>query len=152
MNVTEWANNRLGDYRDNYQRMGIKASGNWGAELEHRIQEIGTNINVKFLAPKYTEQLVKGRKQNKNQDKQSLKAFVGWAGSTFLKDWANNKGLSVNPFAVAWKIARKGWEIPNSYNSGKLVENVLTQNNVMELAKIVGVNLEEEIRTEIYKK
>ena len=152
MNIKEWANNKLGDYRENYQRMGIKSSGNWGGELEHRIEETDTKINVKFLAPKYTEQLIKGRKPNKKQDKQSLKAFVGWAGSTFLKDWVNNKGLSINPFAVAWKIAREGWKIPNKNNSGKLIEGVLTSGNIMQLAKIVGTNLEQEIKTQIYSK
>jgi len=81
-----------------------------------------------------------------------LKAWVGWAGSTFLKKWVDDKGLNINPFAVAWKIAREGWRVPNSNNSGKLLDDVLSFSKVEELAKLIGSDIEKDLRTEILKK
>ena len=150
--INTWANNRLDDFRTNYERMGLKASGNWGRELDFIKDETNDKLNIKFYAPAYTEQLVKGRKPNKSQDKEGLKAWVGWAGSTFLKKWVNDKGLSINPFAVAWKIAREGWQVPNSNNSGKLLDDVLSFSKVSELAKLIGSDIEKDLRTEILKK
>jgi hypothetical protein len=150
--INTWANNRIDDFRTNYERMGLKASGNWGRELEFKKEETPDKLNIKFYAPAYTEQLVKGRRPNKNQTKDGLKAWVGWAGSTFLKDWVKQKNINANPFAVAWKIAREGWKIPNDHNSGKLLADVLSFNKVKELAQIIGANIEEGLRTEILKK
>lgn len=147
--INNWANNRLDDFRNNYERMGLKASGNWGRELEFRKEETNLKLNIKFYAPAYTEQLVYGRRPNKNQDKESLKSWVGWAGSTFLKDWVNEKRINANPFAVAWKIAREGWKVPNANNSGKLLDDVLSFNKVKELAQIIGSDIEKDIRTKI---
>ena len=150
--INTWANNRIDDFRTNYERMGLKASGNWGRELDFIKDESNDKLNIKFYAPAYTEQLVKGRKPNKSQDKEGLKAWVGWAGSTFLKKWVDDKGLNINPFAVAWKIAREGWRVPNSNNSGKLLDDVLSFSKVEELAKLIGSDIEKDLRTEILKK
>ena len=150
--INTWANNRIDDFRTNYERMGLKASGNWGRELDFIKDETNDKLNIKFYAPAYTEQLVKGRKPNKSQDKEGLKVWVGWAGSTFLKKWVDDKGLNINPFAVAWKIAREGWRVPNSNNSGKLLDDVLSFSKVEELAKLIGSNIEQDLRTEILKK
>jgi len=150
--INTWANNRIDDFRTNYERMGLKASGNWGRELDFIKDETNDKLNIKFYAPAYTEQLVKGRKPNKSQDKEGLKAWVGWAGSTFLKKWVDDKGLNINPFAVAWKIAREGWRVPNSNNSGKLLDDVLSFSKVEELAKLIGSDIEKDLRTEILKK
>jgi len=150
--INTWANNRIDDFRTNYERMGLKASGNWGRELDFIKDETNDKLNIKFYAPAYTEQLVKGRKPNKSQDKEGLKAWVGWAGSTFLKKWVDDKGLNINPFAVAWKIAREGWQVPNSNNSGKLLDDVLSFSKVEELAKLIGSDIEKDLRTEILKK
>ncbi len=147
--INTWANNRIDDFRTNYERMGLKASGNWGRELDFIKDETNVKLNIKFYAPAYTEQLVKGRKPNKSQDKEGLKAWVGWAGSTFLKKWVDDKGLNINPFAVAWKIAREGWQVPNSNNSGKLLDDVLSFSKVSELAKLIGSNIEQDLRIEI---
>jgi hypothetical protein len=79
-----------------------------------------------------------GRKPNENQDPKALKAWVGWAGSTFLKAWVKDKGLSISPFAVAWKIAKEGVKVPNPKNDGKLLDTIFTPDRIDSLIKIVG--------------
>ena len=92
-----------------------------------------------------------GRRPNKNQDKSALKRWVGWAGSTFLDQWAKDKGLLINPFAVAWKIARKGIPVPNKYNKGGLVSDVITEAKIRELGQKLTLNQVTKFRSDVLK-
>lgn len=147
--IEKWAENTKQSFIDYYQSSGIKASGNWANELDYQIEISDFNIKVRFLGASYTEQLVNGRRPNQKSSKEDLKAWVGWAGSTFLKEWVNQKGIPANPFAVAWKIAREGWKIPNAYNKGDLVSNVLTLDKAKELAQIIGNSIVDDIKLKI---
>ena len=85
------------------------------------------------MAPRYAGVMLFGRRPNFNQDPKAIKRFVGFAGSTFLKDWVKNKGLSINPYAVAYKIARKGIAEPTPPNG--LVTEVVNDEAIKELGK-----------------
>ena len=114
----------------NYKRMGLKASGLWERELEGKSTERPNGWRITFLGTKYTEQLIYGRRPNKDQSKKAIRAFVGWAGNTFLADWVKDKGLIANPFAVAYKIATKGIEVPSRFNTGDLLSAVFNTENL----------------------
>ena len=88
----------------NYNAKGRKASGRF--ERETYVQ-MDTNKGA-IMAPSYAGVMLFGRKPNLNQDPKAIRSWVGWAGSTFLKDWVQNKGFSISPFVVAYNIARKG--------------------------------------------
>ena len=111
----------------NYNAKGRKASGRF--ERETYVQ-MDTNKGA-IMAPRYAGVMLFGRRANTNQDTKAIRGFVGWAGSTFLKDWVQNKGLSINPFAVAYKIARKGIEEPTPPNG--LVTDVVNADAIKEL-------------------
>lgn len=147
--VDTWDKGVKSDLVANYNRLGLRASGKWEQELESQISVSETNINIKYLGAKYTEQLQLGRKPNINQDPSKLHAWVGWAGSTFLKDWVKDKGLSINPFAVAYKIAREGIKVPNAYNKGGLVSNVITKSKIQELVDKLGIFIINDIKSDI---
>lgn len=108
-----------------FRELGMPASGEWENTVEARKNEI--------WGRDYTEYLVQGRPPNANQDPQALKAWVGWAGSTFLSQWVRDKGIAANPFAVAWKIARSGTRY---YPEGTDLLEVLNSQEVEEY--IVG--------------
>ena len=104
-NISLWVNDAEKALVNEYVSGGRKASGNWSKELTDEVKVSQTNINVKILGAKYTGAMVNGRKPNTKQSKESIKAFVGWAGSTFLSDWVKQKGINANPYAIAYSIA-----------------------------------------------
>lgn len=137
--ANQWLSEVKQDLRDNYNRLGLKASGQWGETLEEFIRETPKGLTMGILAEKYSGALENGRKPNTKKSPKEMKAWVGWAGSTFLDDWVKDKGLNLNPYAVAWKIAREGWKVPNRFNAGGLVSDVVTKNKVEELNRSVSL-------------
>jgi hypothetical protein len=150
--VNKWLEGAKKDLFKNYIKLGLKASGDWGDSLESKSQVTPTKIKASISANDYTVQLEEGRKPNRNQNPVKLKAWVGWAGSTFLKDWVKNKGINVNPYAAAWKIAKEGWKIPNKYNKGGLVSDVITDDRIKSLVdELVGFKVS-EVRSDIIRR
>lgn len=137
-NISLWVNDVEKALVSEYISSGRKTSGNWAKQLTDEITVTETNINVKILGAQYTGAMVNGRKPNTKQSKESIKAFVGWAGSTFLSDWVKQKGINANPYAIAYSIARDGVKVPNRYNDGKLLDNVFTEQRINDLIKLVG--------------
>ena len=85
----------------NYNAKGRKASGRF--EQETYVQ-MDTNKGA-IMAPRYAGVMLFGRRANTNQDPKAIRSWFGWAGSTFLEEWVQNKGLSINPYAVAYNIS-----------------------------------------------
>ena len=104
-----------------FQELNMRASGEWEQSVEARGNEI--------WGRDYTEYLENGRPPNLDQSPEALKRWVGWAGSTFLADWAIDKGLSINPYAVAYKIAREGTDY---YPEGTDLLEVLESQEVLD--------------------
>lgn len=123
-----------------FRELNMEASGEWEQNVEARGSEI--------WGRDYTEYLVDGRPPNNDQSPEAMKAWVGWAGSTILKEWVNNKGLNINPYAVAWKIAREG---NNYYPKGTDLLEVLNSQEVKDyitesLGRIITVKVEQEFK------
>jgi hypothetical protein len=123
----------------NYERLGLRASGRWANSLEQFSEQKGGAIRFGIKGESYTEQLQRGRRPNQKQDKESIRKWVGWAGSTFIKKWVEDKGLNISPYAVAHKIASEGWKVPNKHNAGGLVTDVVTDARILELNKLIGL-------------
>ena len=113
----------------NYNAKGRRASGRF--ERETYVQ-MDANKGA-IMSPRYAGVMLFGRRANFDQDSKAIKSWVGWAGSTFLKDWVQNKGLSISPFAVAYKIARKGIAEPTPPNG--LITEVVNAEAIKELGK-----------------
>ena len=137
------------DLVDSYNSKGLRASGNWEKELETFCEINATNYRFGILGANYTEYLQNGRLPNKNQSPESMKAWVGWAGSTFLKQWVKDKNIDASPFAVAWKIAREGIKVPNSFNKGGLVSDVINQETIDRFVEIISFDQIESLKSDI---
>lgn len=146
--IEAWNEMILADYLANMDSKGITASGNTKRLSKVVMRENGGGVEV----PLYNKGLIQGRNPNANQNPDSLRAWVGWAGSTFLKDWVEVKGIDISPYAVAWKIARQGWAVPNRYNDGQLVNDTITDQKKSELLKQLGNMYLTEIKTTINDK
>ena len=127
--------------------MGLKASGSFEDGLSTETNENSTKI---WTVP-HTWYMVNGRGANSKQSEEDVKKWVGWAGSTFLKKWVDDKGLSISPFAVAYKIAREGIRVPNQYNDGTLISSVINDNSIERLLSDMGIYIIKDIKSEIIK-
>ena len=88
-----------------YHELKMKASGEWERTLE--AERSGTNEAV-IRGRFYSEFLAKGRGQNRDQSPEGLRRWAVWAGKTFIKEWADQKGVSADPIAIAYNIAKNG--------------------------------------------
>lgn len=143
--LDKWINDRQKELVQQYDSLGLRASGKFEKGLVNETENQKTRLIDTYGHSLY---MVNGRAPNKNQSPEKLKAWVGWAGSTFLKQWVDDKGLSVSPFAVAWKIAKSGVLVPNKNNSGKLMD-IFTQNKFdnlgVEILNYEVTNIKSEI-------
>ena len=145
--LNDWSERTKQELIDKYRSLGLKASGEFEKGLTTDTTESRTQI---WTAP-HTWYMVNGRNQNIKQDKESINKWVGWAGSTFLKKWVEDKGLDISPFAVAWKIARQGIQVPNRYNEGTLISSVINDNSISGLLSQMGIYIIKDIKTDIQK-
>ena len=145
--LNEWAERTKQELIDKYKSMGLKASGAFEDGLSTETNENSTKI---WTVP-HTWYMVNGRGANSKQSEEDVKKWVGWAGSTFLKKWVDYKGLSISPFAVAYKIAREGIRVPNQYNEGTLISSVINDNSIERLLSDMGIYVITDIKTEIQK-
>ena len=143
--LNDWSERTKQELIDKYRSMGLKASGAFEKGLTTDTTESRTQI---WTVP-HTWYMVHGRNKNASQDKDSIKKWVGWAGSTFLKKWVADKGLDISPFAVAYKIARQGISVPNRYNEGTLISSVINDNSISGLLSQMGIYIIKDIKTEI---
>ena len=145
--LNEWAERTKQELIDKYKSMGLKASGSFEDGLSTETDENSTKI---WTVP-HTWYMVNGRGKNSSQDKEAVRKWVGWAGSTFLKKWVEDKGLDISPFAVAYKIARQGIRVPNENNDGKLISEVITTQSISGLLEKMGAYIITDIKTDIQK-
>lgn len=145
--LDEWSKKRKSELIERYISMKLKASGAFEKGLKVETESYKTTI---FTEP-HTWFMVNGRAPNKSSDEKTQKKWVGWAGSTFLKKWVDDKGLDISPFAVAWKIARHGISVPNNFNDGKLISSVINQSTFDLLNKELGLFIVSEIKSDIIK-
>lgn len=141
----EWSERTRKELIEKYRSMGLKASGAFEEGLTVETSEMKTAI---WTVP-HTWFMVNGRNRNSSNDKETIKKWVGWAGSTFLKKWVEDKGLDISPFAVAWKIARQGISVPNRHNEGTLISSVINDNSISGLLSQMGIYIIKDIKTEI---
>lgn len=125
-----------------FRELGMPASGEWEQNVHARSNEI--------WGRDYTEYLAQGRPPNQDQSPEALKRWVGWAGNTILKDWVQRKGLNINPFAVAYKIAREGTDY---YPQGTDLLEVLYSQEVtdyiaQEVGRIIVAHFQTEFKRE----
>lgn len=147
--VDTWLSEVKKDLIDNYHRLGLRASGNWERQLETISKVEKVDIKAIVKGEQYTGAIEFGRRKNRNQSVEAIRAWVGWAGSTFIKQWIKDKGLNLNPFAVSYKIAREGWKVPNAFNAGGLVSDVFTDEKIDILMRKLSLFFIDEIKTDL---
>jgi len=148
--LTKWCEERNAELIANYRAKGLKASGKFESELRYTADESGAQI----LAPAHVGAMVGGRYKTSNGGNGSLRSIIRkWIDDKGITPYADKKGRPVSKDSLAYLIARKihrdGIQVPNSYNDGKLISEVITQAKIDELLKQIGGNYIVEFKNEI---
>ena len=145
--LNDWSERTKQELIGTYRKKGLKASG----AFENGLTTDTTENRTQIWTVPHTWYMVNGRGKNNSQDKEAVRKWVGWAGSTFLKKWVADKGLDISPFAVAYKIARQGIRVPNENNDGRLISEVITSQSINGLLEKMGAYIITDIKTDIQK-
>jgi len=87
-----------------FYELNMNASGRWVATLG---TDAANNVGH-ITGMDYTKYLVEGRPPNEDQDPKKLRAWAYYYGTTVIADWAKSKGITADPIAIAYNIAKKG--------------------------------------------
>jgi len=109
------------DLITSYSEKGLRASGKYEKGLTYTVEDDGKKIRAVIESEGHVWFMEKGRRPNKQQTAQQARSL-----GHILEQWVKDKGISVNPYAAAWKIVREGIDVPNRFNPGKVVEDVVT--------------------------
>ena len=147
--LTEWTKDIERELINNYSLKNIRASGRFEDSISHVITDNSTTISGAM----YIGASINGRKRNTNQSPEAIRKWVGFAGSTFIAQWCEDKGVPVSAaYAIAYKIATTGWTIPNNHgNDGKLLTDTMNEENILKLQKALGRFYTQEIKSDIQK-
>ena len=74
--VEEWLSETTTALIENYNRLGLRSSGEWEQLLKGTQEETETGIKVIILGAKYTEQLSIGRRQGKMPPRQVILNWI----------------------------------------------------------------------------
>lgn len=141
--LERWLNEKIVELIKSYKEKGFRASGLYERSLHTLMRENGGQIRAAY----HSWFMEHGRGKNLKQDPKAIKAWVGWAGSTFLKKWIEDKGLNINPYAVAYSIARKGYQIKDSRKG--VISDVFKDNEMNKLKSLLSLSYVKSIKSTI---
>lgn len=130
--VQEWLNETTTALIENYNKLGLRASGEWEQSLKGTHEETDTGIKVIISGAKYTEQLSIGRKPGKMPPRQVI---LNWIREKKIQSELKPQTLA---YLIQRKIGTEGITVPNKYNRGGLITDVLTNERINDLIKNVG--------------
>ncbi len=144
--VKDYADKAVKDLIQSYESKGLRASGRYARELKSIVTKSGTKTNLKITGPIEAYFMEHGRGPNRVPSHQAVKN-MGW----YLQQWVEDKGIDVNPYAAAHKIVYSGIQVPNRYNPGGVISDVINDNWFAELNKLIGLNIITDIRSDVLK-
>ncbi len=150
--IDVWLDDARKDLVKNYNQMGLRAFGQWERELEGQSKIEQDKYHAIMLGMDYTYYLEHGRGQSRKKG----------SGNISLKDairqWIDDKGITpdrISKDSLAYIIARKihtqGIRVPNQFNKGGLVANVITKQRIDDLIKGVSLIYIEDFKSTILK-
>ena len=147
--VKEWMEGVQGDLIANYDRLGLRASGSFARSLEPVVTERPHGYNIKMKAARHSYFMEHGRRPNTEKSPAAAKRLY-----PIIKQWVQDKGLPFDNrrvFAICLKIVYKGIRVPNRYNPGGVISEVVTEQRMRQLASSLGRNILLEFQSFVIK-
>ncbi len=147
--VTEWMGDTKEELIVNYDRQGLRASGSYARSLEEVITERPNGFNLKMKAAKHAYWMENGRRPNTKKTKGQAAFLV-----PVIKQWASDKNFIFSDghiFAICMKIVYRGINVPNKYNPGGVVSDVITDKRINDLINNIGRNILGDFQSTVIK-
>ena len=150
--IEDWLVDTEKQLFDNYIKLGLKASGKWGESLEHTQENTGTNYKATIKANKYAYQLEHGRLATAPDKRGRLYGI--------MQRWIADKGITprdpkMSIKTLAWIFARKidleGITVPNQFNAGGLISNIITEKQINKLTENIATIISTNAKSSIIK-
>ncbi len=135
----------------NADRLGLTYKGKYKDELEVKIIEESNTTKYQIWGGYHTHFMENGRAPNKDKSPEAAKKLYPIA-----LEWAMTKGPSVDnvkqfAFRVALKWVYKGIQVPNAYNPGTVVSDVINDEWFREGIRQAGGALLPTISSEVLR-
>lgn len=139
------------DLQANADRLGLTYKGKYKDELETRTEESKKSIKYQMWGGFHTQFMENGRGPNKIQSPEQAKKLYPIA-----LEWAQTKGPSVDnvkqfAFRMALKWVYKGIQVPNQYNPGTAVSDIINERWFREGIEIAGGALLADIQSDVLR-
>ena len=150
--ISDWLSDIQIELIKNYNRLGLRASGNWEKQLEPFQKQTNDSFSIGILGAQYTGALENGRKPTTgNEGNPTLKEVI--------RIWIDDKGIipkdNISKDSLAFLIARKihedGIKVPNRYNAGGLVSDVVTKKSIEDLNRELSLFYVNDFKSTIIK-
>lgn len=132
-----------------YDRQGLRASGSYAKSLEPQVKETAKGFNAVMKSAKHAYWMQNGRQPNKVKSPEQAKQLY-----PIISEWVKDKGLNFDKghiFAICLKIVYEGIKVPNQYNPGGVVDNVVNRKRIDVLMAKIGSAFQEQIRSDVIK-
>jgi len=133
------------DLKDNYHKLGLKASGEYEEALWGEIKKNGDVTELIVWGAPHGHYMEHGRGKTTN-------AGGGVPLIDLIKEWIRVKGLTLNPYAVTKKIHNEGIKVPNKYNRGKVISDVINNDRIREIKDKVSSGIIEKAYSNVLNK
>jgi hypothetical protein len=124
-------NSLMEDLIKEYDRLGMRASGNWEDSLEVQT----TEESGKIIGEKYSEQLEYGRRSGGFPPVQAIEKWIIDKG--IVSKIQGEISVSSLAFLIARKIAREGWN-REGFGGVELISNVVTDQRMQKIIDLLG--------------
>jgi len=151
--VSEWLDDVKDDLVKNYDKLGLRASGNWERKLKPFQKVDSRSIKAGIKGERYTGALENGRKPTSTSR----------AGSPTLREairvWIDDKRIipkgNITKDSLAYLIARKihekGINVPNKFNKGGLISDVVTKERMNKLNEQLTLFYINDFKSDVIK-
>ena len=123
---------------ESYISKGLVASGEFGREL--KVNDLGNRVTI--TAPKHTIQIEQGRKAGAFPPVSAIKKWIQDKNRTAGTDIPEEAA-----YAIAYVIKRDGIKVPNKYNGGGVVSDVINPERVKRLTLDINKIIKAKILT-----
>ena len=123
---------------ESYISKGLVASGEFGREL--KVNDLGNRVTI--TAPKHTIQMEQGRKAGAFPPVSAIKKWIQDKNRTAGTDIPEEAA-----YAIAYVIKRDGIKVPNKYNGGGVVSDVINPERVKRLTLDINKIIKAKILT-----
>ena len=142
--IRQYYDQTIKDLIANYDKLGLRASGRYAKELKAVIVQSGTKISAKITGPAQSYFMEQGRGANREQTHQQVKNL-----GMILEQWVIDKGIDVNPYAAAHKIVHEGIAVPNRFNPGGVISDVIDDKWFEGLYELLKFDIVKDIRSDV---